>query len=281
MKYACLYSIVRFAPFAETEEFANVGIVLSAPAIGRMEYRLARKNLKRVNHFFECAPLFAKAMEIAQTELDAVRSMTAEAQETQIVNHFRFLTEPKESLIRFSPMRSILVENFDATLEELFGRYIERQGMGRDRREEVMVREIRTLFAQASICSFRDETLSGELSKLHLPLVHRNEVVAAIKPLAFDQAEPSAILDHCDQWLMKFARAEREGVIQLNNVLIPVVAPAENESARHRKAVQMAKDSILERGLQLVDFQATQAIAAFAQSYAQDGATPSPMPLSR
>ncbi|WP_259641872.1 DUF3037 domain-containing protein, partial [Pseudomonas syringae group genomosp. 3] len=34
---------MRFAPFAETEEFANVGIVLSAPAIGRMEYRLARK----------------------------------------------------------------------------------------------------------------------------------------------------------------------------------------------------------------------------------------------
>jgi hypothetical protein len=269
MKYACLYSIVRFAPFAETEEFANVGIVLSAPAIGRMEYRLARKNLKRVNRFFECNNLFAKAMEIAQNELDAVRAMTAEAQESQIVNHFRFLTEPKESLIRFSPMRSILVENFDATLEELFGRYIERQGMARDRREEVMVREIRTLFTEASIRSFRDETLTGELIKLHLPLVHRNKVVAAIKPLAFDQAEPSAILDHCEQWLMKFARAEKEGIIELKNVLIPVAAPAENDSARHRKAVQVAKECILDRGLQLVEYQATQKIAAFAQSYVQ------------
>lgn len=37
MKYACLYSIVGFAPYAETEEFANVGILLSAPASGRME----------------------------------------------------------------------------------------------------------------------------------------------------------------------------------------------------------------------------------------------------
>lgn len=37
MKYSCLYSIVRFAPYAETEEFANVGIVLTAPAYGRME----------------------------------------------------------------------------------------------------------------------------------------------------------------------------------------------------------------------------------------------------
>ena len=267
MKYSCIYSIVRFAPFAETEEFANVGVILSAPAIGRMEYRLARRNLKRVNHFFECNDLFAKAMEIAQNELDAVQAMTREAQEAQIVNHFRFLTEPKESLIRFSPMRSILAENFDATLDALFARYIERQGVERDRREEVMVREIRAMFAETSIRSFRDETLTGELTKLHLPLVHRNEVVAAIKPLAFDQAEPNAILDHCDQWMMKFARAAAEGIIELRNVLIPVAAPAENNSPRHRKAVQIARESIQDRGLQLADYHASQKIAAFAQSY--------------
>jgi hypothetical protein len=35
MGYACTYSIVRFAPFAETEEFDSVGIVLTAPAIRR------------------------------------------------------------------------------------------------------------------------------------------------------------------------------------------------------------------------------------------------------
>ncbi len=94
-------------------------------------------------------------------------------------------------------------------------------------------------------------------------------MVAAIKPLAFDQAEPNAILDHCDQWMMKFARAESEGVIELKNVLIPVAAPVENDSPRHRKAVKIAKDSIQARGLQLVDFQATQKIAAFAQRYVQ------------
>lgn len=124
MKYACIYCIVRFAPFAETEEFANVGIVLTAPAIRRMEYRLASKDLHRVNHFFDCAPVFAKALEMAKNELDAVRAMTAKAQEDQIVNHFRLLTEPKESLIRFSAMRSILVDDVDTTLEELFAHYI-------------------------------------------------------------------------------------------------------------------------------------------------------------
>lgn len=126
MRYACIYSIVRFAPFAETEEFANVGIVLLAPAIRRMLYRLASERLERVNHFFGCAPVFAKALEMAKNELDAVRAMTATAQEDQIVNHFRYLTEPKESLIRFSAMRSILVDDFDITLTELFAHYITR-----------------------------------------------------------------------------------------------------------------------------------------------------------
>jgi hypothetical protein len=40
VSHACIYSIVRFAPFAEAEaeaeEFANIGIALSAPAIRRM-----------------------------------------------------------------------------------------------------------------------------------------------------------------------------------------------------------------------------------------------------
>ena len=75
MRYACIYSIVRFAPFAETEEFANVGIVLTAPASRRMEYKLASEGLERVNHFFGCAPVFAKALEMAKNELDAVRAM--------------------------------------------------------------------------------------------------------------------------------------------------------------------------------------------------------------
>ena len=42
MKYACLYSIVRFAPFAETEEFANVGIVLTAPVRSGIHHESAR-----------------------------------------------------------------------------------------------------------------------------------------------------------------------------------------------------------------------------------------------
>ena len=46
--------------------------------------------------------------------------MTAKEQEDQILNHFGFLAELKESH-RFSSIRSILVEIFGATLKALFG----------------------------------------------------------------------------------------------------------------------------------------------------------------
>lgn len=267
MKYSCLYSIVRFAPHAETEEFANVGIVLTAPTFGRMEYRLARRNWKRVNRFFECPQLFAQAIEVAQSELESVQMMTAQANDSQIVNHFRYLTEARESLIRFSPMRSILVDDFADALNTLYGRFIERQTEPRARREEQMVREIRTLFSDAAIRNFRDDTLTGELTKLHLPLVHRNAVVAAIKPLAFDQAEPSAILDHCEQWVMRLARAEREGIIELENVLIPVTAPSAEQTAKQRKAVAEARQIITDYKLPLVDFDQPDKITDFAKRF--------------
>jgi len=268
MKYACLYSIVRFAPFAETEEFANIGIVLTAPAVARMEYRLARKNFGRVNRFFECPDLFAKAMEVAEAELDQVKVFTLGATEAQIASHFRFLTEAKESLVRFSPMRPIMVTDFATTLSELYGRYIERQLNDLPRCEAKMVMDIRQLFKAVEINSFHDTTLMGELARLHLPLVHHaEESVAAIKPLAFDQAEPSNILAHCDGWLAKLERANEERLIQYENVLMPITFPSNETSERHKKAAQKATESIRKRGILWVDISQHAEITGFARRF--------------
>lgn len=52
-KYACQYKIVRFTPYVETEEFANVGVVLYCPATGVLDYKLAPKRFGRVTSFFD------------------------------------------------------------------------------------------------------------------------------------------------------------------------------------------------------------------------------------
>lgn len=267
MKYACLYSIVRFAPFADTEEFANIGIVLTAPAVARMEFRLARRNFKRVNQFFECPDLYAQAVDIAQNELDRIQTFTRKATETQIAHHFRFLTEAKETLIRFSPARPVMVNDISTTMEDLYGRYIERQFEGQPRRETQMVKEIRTLFEKATIKHFHEDTLEGELTKLHLPLVYRQNKVAAIKPLAFDQAEPNGILEHCDTWVCKLENAAEEQLIDLKNVLIPVAMPNTFISDKHRKATEKATAKLRQRGMVVVGMEQHANITAFAKQF--------------
>ena len=36
-RLACHYSVVRFCPYPETDEFVNVGVMLACPAIGFLD----------------------------------------------------------------------------------------------------------------------------------------------------------------------------------------------------------------------------------------------------
>ena len=47
-KVACQYAIVRFAPFVETGEFANVGIIMMAPKQRFFAFELELKRYKRI-----------------------------------------------------------------------------------------------------------------------------------------------------------------------------------------------------------------------------------------
>ena len=52
-KIAYQYAIVQFAPFVETGEFANVGIIMIAPKLRFFGFELELKRFKRVTEFFD------------------------------------------------------------------------------------------------------------------------------------------------------------------------------------------------------------------------------------
>ncbi|EQD37440.1 phage associated protein, partial [mine drainage metagenome] len=52
MTTAARYAIIRFLPYAQTEEFANVGVVLHASATGAFIFRLNPK-WRRIGAFFD------------------------------------------------------------------------------------------------------------------------------------------------------------------------------------------------------------------------------------
>ena len=52
MTHVARYSIIRFLPYAETEEFANVGIVMVAPTARFLDFQLSNK-WRRLSGFFD------------------------------------------------------------------------------------------------------------------------------------------------------------------------------------------------------------------------------------
>ena len=42
-RFACHYAIIRFLPYPETQEFANVGVVLACPESGYFGFKLEKR----------------------------------------------------------------------------------------------------------------------------------------------------------------------------------------------------------------------------------------------
>ena len=70
-KYVCNYAVARFMPYAETEEFVCIGVVLICPITGYFGYRLENKRRDRVTGFFpELAPdVFIRGRRIFEQHL--------------------------------------------------------------------------------------------------------------------------------------------------------------------------------------------------------------------
>lgn len=82
----CMYAVVRFMPFAETREFANVGVVVIAPKFGLYDFKLAPQKLVPqkfapqklglVTQFFDDLDgmVYKYAIEGFEAELERVRN---------------------------------------------------------------------------------------------------------------------------------------------------------------------------------------------------------------
>jgi hypothetical protein len=211
---ACQYAIVRFAPFVETGEFANVGIILIAPRAGFFGHELQTRRYARITRFFEemDARTYKAAVSTIGTELkhfsDVVRMRRfhehadpgAQAFAQDI---FREIIRPREGIVRYSDPRVVMAEDPAATLHALFEHYVERSFATREYQEAVIERGLRMLLQRARLAArFENRRVGDEGFHVTFPLVEtRDEVpVKAIKALNLAQADPSKIRDHAILW---------------------------------------------------------------------------------
>ena len=110
MKTLYQYAIVRFLPFTETGEFANIGIVLCASDTGVFAFQLITAPSERVQQFFPQLDnvLLPNTIELLTNELTRIQQLAEQQTASQLFATFQELIRPREQLIRYSNLRSVL-----------------------------------------------------------------------------------------------------------------------------------------------------------------------------
>jgi hypothetical protein len=273
-KTPCLYAVVRFAPFVETGEFANVGIVLMDPERRFFGFKLMGRRHARVTHFFEQleSQVFRATMNTLRDELERTRGLLRQhgfdkrlkSNDVDFAKRlFKEIVRPRETVVKFGELRAILAEEPGATLEELYGHYVERDFVTRKYQEAVLERGMRKWLWQAHIAErFTKLEVGNDEYHATFPFVEkRGELpVKAIKPLHLTHDQPSKILDHGGQWLFRIQALKRRNMLP-DKVLFAVGGPAD-DGARG-KAYNEIVDSLKATGVDVLPFSSKAQILDF------------------
>lgn len=270
-RLACQYAVARFLPYAETGEFANVGIVLACPATGFLGTRLMpAKKTGRIAAFFE--PLdkdvYRLALDYLRKELARVQLMLRERVDTRtpaaVQQVFASLTRPQESILRFGDTRAILTDDPAEELERIFARLVERDFADKAYHEELLNREVRTLLVRAQVRKhFQAFDIGDEFVHARFPFVHLHEgkATAAIKPLDLGKDDPNQVFELGGHWLERIRRLRKH--VLLPDVLFAVRKPKSDKPLR---AADEIIGELREAGVTVATTTEPDAVIRFARS---------------
>ncbi|EFC4278797.1 DUF3037 domain-containing protein [Escherichia coli] len=269
MTTPCLYSIIRYAPYAETEEFANVGVVLCAPKLGQFCFKLTQSNNARVKSFFQDEIIFPHARDAIARELKFAQEQSYKFNSPEkLANFFNYLIGRKESIIHFSSARVVMSACPQDMMHILFNKFVHHSEITKESRETILTRELKHRFSHYNELrnAFKKEMLGGELTRFSVPFVarHDGEILCAIKPLTFTQDKPEKMLEHCDSWTAKILRAASEKILSISNVLFTIDAPRQ-PSELEVKAMSEIRKTFDEKGINHVEHQDEASIVKFAK----------------
>lgn len=272
-KYACQYAIVRFLPYLETGEFANVGVVLMCPEIGYFNFRLLT-HIRRITAFFEelDVGIYRRARDDFKNEFKRIQQYLAKEQITdqrsqELARHlFAELTRPREAMMRFDGMRVVLADDPAQQFDELFAHYVERNFATKAYQERLLEDSVRKVLEGANLNKkYKPETL-GDTATYHtkLPFVHREgeRAVKAIKPLHLAHEDPAQIYDHGWAWLGRVGKLRALRLLP-EQVLFPVQGPAETDGERF-EIYQEITEKISAEGVLVVPVAQNEKIIQFA-----------------
>jgi len=277
MNTACHYAIVRFMPFVETGEFANVGVLLYAPKGRYFGFKLLVNRHARVTNFFEelDGKVFRSVMSAFREELERTallfkrmgtdhRYQTLDRVAADAL--WSELTKAKASTLQVSEPRIVLAADAAQQVEALFEYYVERNFVTREYQEKLLERGVRGWLREARLQDqFLPTRIGNDEYHAQFPFVAlQDEVpVKVIKPLNLGYPDASKIIDHGGQWLVRVNALKKRQLLPAR-VLFAVEAPVE-DTARGRAAREIT-DALEDTGVRVVPYRERQQVIEFARA---------------
>jgi Protein of unknown function (DUF3037) len=275
-KQAISYAIVRFQPHIETEEFANIGIVLVAPRMSYLDFKLETRRLARVTSFFDSleATTIRLVLKNYYAELKRIKDIAGhngngqtrfEFEVADNAEHlFHALTKDREGIIRFSEVRFAMTDNPKGKLEELFDYYVRRNFAGSVYREGILEKHVRSMLKLKEIDrKFKKRSFDDGIYAATFPFVELidDKPVKILKPLFLGQDDPTRILDHGNKWLFTINRLKK---LLPDDIVFAVEGP--NGQSSRQKAFQEAVDLFRNSGIHVVDATKERELIAAAEA---------------
>lgn len=261
-KFACQYALLRFRPFVETGEFANVGVVLMAPEARFFGFRLL-KRYGRITQFFHQLDrkVYLNGRELFKEELDRFAvdlrrlALDGRKREPNLVlakNLFGELVRPREAMLQFDEQRIALANDPKTKLDVLYDHYCERNFVTKEYQERLLESTVRKLLFGAHVGNeYRQEKIGGDDFAVNFPFVRMvgGKAERIIKPLYLAQNDSTKLITHGGQWVDKIRRLRKRQALPAE-VLIPVTAPARN--TRPYEAFEEIRDDLRGADVQVV-----------------------------
>lgn len=274
-KTLCQYTIVRFAPFIETGEFANVGIIMMAPTARYFGFKLLTRRYGRITKFFKelDAKVFRSAMNDLNEELERVHGVLKthgfdrrlKENDIEFANGiFAEVLRPRESIVRFSEPRAVLADEPRETLKELFAFYVQRDFVTKEYREKVLEKGLRKLLFQSELGErFQPESIGDDEFHVAFPFVemHDELLTKVIKPLNLAQEDFTKILEHGGKWVFRLRELKKRHVLP-ERVLLAVDGPTENDRRDH--AYREAMEMLIDTSVTVLPYERKEKILEFA-----------------
>ena len=212
-KHPYTYTVLRYVHDTSTGEFANVGVVISAPS-AKFADAILRPTYGRLSKMFPGmdGEHFRQVIRHLQSRFEEIASQVREemdlGQKPTNVQELAFsVIAPDDSSFQWSPMGSGLAADLPVTLESIYQKMVERyddRQKTESRSDELVWKSFKKRLEERKVLSrLHPKTISVQDDEVTFSHAWKNHQWHCMETLSFDLMQPQSIREKAHSWLGK------------------------------------------------------------------------------